>query len=171
MNLNLRQQDSRILLSRTLGNHGPRRCGVREEQQLFDSDSIDSRPVVNRLSRAIAEKIPHYFYTHTANQREHFGLSRVKQWLDSEAIVDQFYSQHALIKTKDDIRKSILFGSAVCMLRQWMEVSMIYMRYITYLDEYPLGKVEKIWWRHEYQDTKGNLNYGRKCHNPQQWKH
>jgi hypothetical protein len=40
-----------------------------------------------------------------------------------------------------------------------MEVSMIYMRYITYSDEHPLGKVERIWWRHEYQDTMGNLSH------------
>jgi hypothetical protein len=47
MNLNLRQQDSRILLSRAIGTHGPAQCGVGEKEQLFDSDSIDSRPVVN----------------------------------------------------------------------------------------------------------------------------
>jgi hypothetical protein len=45
------------------------------------------------------------------------------------------------------------------MLRQWMEVAMLYMEYIAYSDERPLGKVKNIWWRHEYQDTMGNLSH------------
>jgi hypothetical protein len=31
-----------------------------------------------------------------------------------------------------------------------MEVSEIFMTYISKSDEQPLGKVEDIWWRHEY---------------------
>jgi hypothetical protein len=159
-NLNLRGEDSRFLLSRGLGSHGPKECGVGRKEQLFDSDSIDSRPVVNRLCAAIAKETPQYFYTHTANQREHFGLAKLKQWLDSDEIVDQFcIGSKATMMTQDDIRQSILSGSAVFMLRQWMEISMIYMQYIAHSDERPLGKVKKIWWRHEYQDTMGNLSH------------
>jgi hypothetical protein len=159
-NLNLRGEDSRVLLSHGLGSHGPKECGVGRKEQLFDSDSIDSRPMVNRLCAAIAKETPQYFYTHTTNQREHFGLAKLKQWLDSDEIVDQFcIGSKATMMTQDDIRQSILSGSAVFMLRQWMEISMIYMQYIAHSDERPLGKVKKIWWRHEYQDTMGNLSH------------
>jgi hypothetical protein len=83
----------------------------------------------------------------------------VKQWLDSEEIVNQFCCENTSSKAREDIHQSILAGSSVYMLRQWMEVSMLYMRYITYSDKRPLGKVKKIWWRHEYQDTMGNLSH------------
>jgi hypothetical protein len=33
------------------------------------------------------------------------------------------------------------------------------MTYIAKSDERPLGKVEDIWWRHEYQTAKANLSH------------
>ncbi len=33
------------------------------------------------------------------------------------------------------------------------------MNYIKSSNEQPLGKVTNIWWRHEYQDSKGNLSH------------
>jgi hypothetical protein len=40
-----------------------------------------------------------------------------------------------------------------------MEVSEIFMTYIAKSEEQPLGKVEHIWWRHEYQSAKANLSH------------
>ena len=139
-----------MLLNRGLGSHGPRECGIGHREQLFDSDSIDSQPVVNRLCAAIAEKTPEYFYTHMVNQSEHFGLAKLKQWLDSDEIVDQFCLRNdTTAMTWHDIQQSIISGSTVFMQHQWIEISMIYMNYIAYSDKHPLGKVKHNWWRHE----------------------
>ncbi len=159
MNLNLRGQDSRVLLSQSLGSHGPSKSGVAQREQLFDNDSIDSRPVVNHLSAAVAEKSPDMFYTHTANQKAHFGLSRLKEWLDSEEIVDQYCLPGASEKVRADVQQSLFEGSAIFMCRQWMEISEIYIRYIAYSPEMPLGKVNDLWARHEFQDDKANLSH------------
>jgi hypothetical protein len=40
-----------------------------------------------------------------------------------------------------------------------MEVSEIFMTYIAKSNKHPLGKVEHIWWRHEYQSAKANLSH------------
>lgn len=120
VNLNLRGQDSRVILSRGLGCHGPSKCGVAPREQLFDNNSIDSRPVVNQLSASNGEETPHYFfYTHTLNQSEHFGIRRMKQRLDSEEIVDQFCGPNAPYETREDVKDAILQGSTVFMCRQW----------------------------------------------------
>ena len=120
-----------MLLNRGLGSHGPRECGIGHREQLFDSDSFNSRPVVNQLCAAIAEKTPEYFYTHMVNQSEHFGLAKLKQWLDSDEIVDQFCLRNdTTAMTRHNRQQLIISGSAMFMLCQWMEISMIYMNYI-----------------------------------------
>jgi hypothetical protein len=48
-------------------------------------------------------------------------------------------------------------AAAVTLLRNWMEVSVLYMNYITHSHEQPLGDIEHIWWRFEFQDAVGNL--------------
>ena len=94
------------------------------------------------------------------NQSEHFGLAKLKQWLDSDEIVDQFCLRNdTTAMTRHNRQQLIISGSAMFMLCQWMEISMIYMNYIAFSDEHPLGEVKHIWWRHEYQDTMGNLSH------------
>jgi hypothetical protein len=156
MNLSLRGQDSRVLLSRSLESG---KCGVAPRERLFDNDSIDSRPVVNSLSAAVAEIGVDIFYTHTVNQKAHFGLSRLKGWLDSDEIVDQYSSPDASLKERADVRQSLLKGSAIFMTRQWMEISEIFIRYIMFSDEKPIGVIDDAWARDEFQDEQANLSH------------
>ena len=60
---------------------------------------------------------------------------------------------------ESEIRTSIAGAAAVTMLRNWMETAEIWMTYIMKSKERPLGHVWRMWWRHEYQDTAGNLSH------------
>jgi hypothetical protein len=64
-----------------------------------------------------------------------------------------------MYEEKEELRKAGKESSCIPLLQQWMEVSEIFMTYISKSDEQPLGKVEDIWWRHEYQTAKANLSH------------
>jgi hypothetical protein len=64
-----------------------------------------------------------------------------------------------MYEEKEELRKAGKESSCIPFVRQWMEVSEIFMTYIAKSDERPLGKVEDIWWRHEYQTAKANLSH------------
>jgi hypothetical protein len=137
--------------------------------KLYDCESIDSRPIVNKLAAAMRSEQATYFYTHTCNQSEHFGVCTIKNWIDSTELahilcqklnVDEtetdFYSKK---KIQGELIMCIARSAAVTMLRHWMEVSEIWMMYISESPEQPLGKINNMWVRHEYQDGEGNLSH------------
>lgn len=167
LNLQRRHSDSRIILHRGLWNSGLGKSVTDSNHSMFDVDCIESRPVVNKLAAAVAEQQATYFYTHTCNQENHFGMQQIKQWLDSyeleDIILSKFSSMtsltHNILRYKEEIKSSLIQSAAIPMLRNWMEVSAIWMNYIKNSNERPLGKIRNIWWRHEYQDTKGNLSH------------
>jgi hypothetical protein len=64
-----------------------------------------------------------------------------------------------MFEEKEELWKAGKESSCIPFVRQWMEVSEIFMTYIAKSDEHPLGKVEHIWWRHEYQSAKANLSH------------
>jgi hypothetical protein len=82
-NINLLGEDSPVLLSHGFvesqggGGVWPNRS------EYFNTDSIDSHPVMNQLSAAIAEESLTYFYTQSCNQKEFFRVHKLKQWIDS----------------------------------------------------------------------------------------
>ena len=81
-NVILRGEDSRLVLN----------CGFVEKQgkggvtawksEMFNTDSIDSHPVVNRLAAALSEEKAMYFFMQTCNQSDFFGVRELKHWLD-----------------------------------------------------------------------------------------
>ena len=168
LNLQTRHSDTRIILHRGLWN-----CGLGKNVTpdtngiLYDVDSIQARPIVNKLAAAVAEEQATYFYTHTCNQQEHFGMRAIKKWIDSsdlEDIINKKISKlphvtQNILRHQEELKMSIIQSAAVSLLRNWMEVSTIWMNYIKNSPEKPLGKITRIWWRHEYQETKGNLSH------------
>ncbi len=167
LNLQTRHTHTRLILNRGLWNVGLGRSLFTTKESMYDVESIENRPVVNKLAAAVAENQATYFYTHTCNQEDHFGIRNIKKWIDSYELESIIISKINAIKGltenieryRDELKKSIIQSSAVIMLRNWMEVSTIWMDYIKTSKERPLGKVKQIWWRHEYQDTKGNLSH------------
>ncbi len=94
LNRGLRGQDSRVLMSRAMLAGGITMGGVNMKSKeldpatLYDVDLLDSRPVVQKLSAALGEEQATYFFTCSCNQKEHFGISELKEWIDSEKAID-----------------------------------------------------------------------------------
>jgi hypothetical protein len=61
-------------MNRSLADVGIGRCITNNEEYFLSSDLVDSCPIVNKLAAAIAERQATYFYTHTCNQKDHFGV-------------------------------------------------------------------------------------------------
>ena len=58
-------------------------------------------------------------------------------------------NEQACIEWCESLRQS----AAVQLLRTWIKVGDVFMDYICKSSEQPLGKIERWWWRWEYQDT------------------
>ena len=163
VNLGCRHEDVRVILHRgvTGTNDGVRVAdsgpGNVTDKSFFDTDSVDSRPTVNKLAAAVADKQATYFYTQTANALDHFGLSEIKRWIESDEVMDIFCSGTETTAERGEIRECLRQAASLPLLRNWIEVSILYMDYIANSDERPLGHVEHIWWRFEFQDSVGNL--------------
>ena len=158
-NVHLRGQDSRIVLSRGFVKEEGS-VGMRSNcSEHFNTDAIDSRPVVNRLAAAVKDEPATYFFTQTCNQREFFGVREIKRWLDSDELRNLLKEEASDSMDVDDLLKAVKQSACVVLNRNWMEVAEIYMLYIAKSPEHPLGEVAKIWWRHEYQDATGNLSH------------
>jgi len=157
VNLGCRHEDTRVVLHR--GIVGTKSgIALREDSNShFNVDSIDSRPTVNKLAAAVAQKQVTYFFTHTPNDSDHFGLAPIRYWICSEeALIANGGNPYDAVQSEE---VSLALRQAACsvFLRNWMETAIIYMNYISNSPEHPLGDVEHIWWRFEFQDAVGNL--------------
>lgn len=88
-------------------------------------------------------------------------MSPIRNWIDSPEFKVEVEKEYGKLDPEkwDEVYNACIQASCVPMVRNWMEVSELYMHYIAKSPERPLGKVKKIWWRHEYQETKGNLSH------------
>ena len=160
VNLGMRGCDSRIILRRGFVEFQQKEKGVRirgREEPIFDSEHIDCRPVVNKLAAAIGEDPPAYFYTHTCNMREGFGMRLIWKWLTSEDLMDAICDGSENENERHNLRKSIIDSAGVLLLRCWMELNQIWILYITKSKDRPLGEIKKFVLRAELQEAKANL--------------
>jgi hypothetical protein len=51
------------------------------QENAIGSEAINSRTTVAQLSAMFREQEATYFITHTVNQKQHFGLSPIRNWL------------------------------------------------------------------------------------------
>jgi predicted secreted protein len=124
VNLGLRGEDSRVILSRGFarkqGTDGIK--GERDSLRTFDTDTTDSRPTVNRLAAAVAQEQAKYFYTHTCNQKHHFGICRLKEWIDSEEYLRLLCAAHGKQphdeRARIELRKAAIAGAAIVLCTQ-----------------------------------------------------
>jgi hypothetical protein len=72
VNVNLRGQDSRIVLSHGFMKEERSQSLSPNRSFKYNTDAIDSRPVVNRLAAALEEELATYFSTQTCNQKRFF---------------------------------------------------------------------------------------------------
>ena len=156
-NLMARGVDNRLVLKRGFEHMlGPGKLHGQNNDSQLSSDMIDSRRNVNKLAALVREKEPTYFYTHTCNQTEHFGIAPLRKALVDK--VQQLLHNHDLSdEDQKELTTSYHFVMSVQIIRTWFKVGRMYMNYIFQSPERPMGNVEKHWWRWEYQDADGNL--------------
>jgi hypothetical protein len=160
-NINLRGDDSHVVLSHGFVESQGGGGVQANRSKYFNTDSIDSCPVVNQLSAAIAEESSTYFYINSCNQKEFYGVRKLKQWIDSPEFKQILIERNPEV-TVDEISElveSMTQASCVTIVCNWMEVVEIHMLYVAKSPERPFGKVKKIWWRHENQGEKCNLSH------------
>ncbi|KAF4741263.1 hypothetical protein FOZ63_029320, partial [Perkinsus olseni] len=147
-NLQLSRSDTRIILSRGWEHLSP-------DQSLYQTlqtegrlpfGEADSRKRVNELAAEIAIEQPTYFYTHSCNQSEHFGVKPIFDWIESN-----------YRGCSKEVRDGAVQASLIPMVRAWERAGTYLMNYIKDSPEQPLGPVKKLWWRWEFQTTRGNL--------------
>lgn len=164
-NLSCRGEDTRLVLRRG-GMTNSVSLKKEDKNLMFDSDSIESRPHVNQLCAKMRDCGATYFGSHSANHHDHFGLKAIKEWIDSDELhqltLKELLTHKYTYNTgtlQEQINKAIMESSTITLLRHWQETTELYMKYICHSPEQPLGKVVNAWYRHEYQESAGNLSH------------
>ena len=99
-----------------------------------------------------------FFLTFTCNQSEHFGLSRIKNWLDGKLWASYFPSYFSLsIDEQNEIATGLQQAASGLILRNWMEVRKIFVNYLYMSSSSPYHPSDAIFARDEYQSDAGNL--------------
>jgi len=149
--------DTRVVMRRGF-EHMNGQCSktLMQMDDTLSTDSVDNRETVKKLASMLREKQAPYFYAHTFNMSDHFGLKKLSKWIRKRKhqIMSDVNVLHAVRREKV---QAFIQSASVVLLRTCMEVGQIFMDYVVNSLERPLGKVIKFWWRFEFQDTKGNL--------------
>ena len=101
INLGLRGHDSRLILRRGFTEGSESTQGVKfrgNKDNLFDTEHVDARPMVNKLAAAINIQKPTYFYTHTCSMKTHFGMKDLWEWMESDDVFVLLYRLDASLR-------------------------------------------------------------------------
>ena len=83
VNLTLNREDSRIILNRGLMESSSETgLQIRSRNDSLLSDCVDNKQTVRNLCASQKYHKMDFFLTFTCNQREHFGMSHIKRWID-----------------------------------------------------------------------------------------
>ena len=154
--------DTRIFLNRGLQVSTDATGGLASKGQSGDNllQSIDSNRTVKGLCASNYYIAMDFFDTYTCNQLHHFGVKGVKRWVDScnwEKNYEGFYDLNT--SAQDEIRKSMSQASSTLLLRNWQEVSKLFVEYLQRSPTSPFCRVGGIFVRYEYQKDTGNLSH------------
>jgi predicted GIY-YIG superfamily endonuclease len=93
--------------------------------------------------------------------KDHFGMRVIKAWLDSEEAIDAVIKATGMKDVTFDqrmkIRYQLIQSSCLLSLRCWINVCLMYFKYIAESPEFPIGKVVKTWLRAEFQEHEANV--------------
>ena len=83
-NLTLNHQDTRLVLNRGLTDDetSKRKLGSRCKGESVLSQSIDLKQMVKNICSSQKNHKMDYFLTFTCNQKEHFGIKKIRECLD-----------------------------------------------------------------------------------------
>eukprot|EP00978_Attheya_sp_CCMP212_P016917 scaffold44688_cov58-Attheya_sp.AAC.1 len=162
-NLYLRMNDSRVVMRRgferitygkTLG------ANFDNDELLVCGDVIDSRQTVQQLSLMLRQKKATYFLSFSCNQKETFGVSSIKQWVEDECeTIMNDKDSHLNFEEREEIAHAFRVSSMVQMFRTWCLVVETVMDWIVNSDEHPCGVVEDYFWRHDNNEVNDNLTH------------
>jgi predicted GIY-YIG superfamily endonuclease len=161
-NLSATHFDTRVCLNRGLTSSSDELggLGVRGQNDSGLLESFDSNEVVKNLCASQSYHFMDMFLTFTCNQKKHFGVKCVKQWIDStewQAFYPGFDSLPSF--EQQEVRDAIIQASAGLLLRNWQEVSTLFVDYLRKSPSSPYRRVNSIFVRYEYQKDAGNLSH------------
>ena len=157
-NVMSRGMDNRLVLRRGFEHMlGPTKILGQSNDSMLSSDMLDSRRNVMKLAAMVREKEPTYFYTHTCNQSEHFGIAPLRELLKLRLELLEVRRDEYTATDFEELRNSYHLSVSTQIIRTWFKVGKMFMNYILTSPEKPLGTIERHWWRWEYQDANGNL--------------
>ena len=161
-NLSINHQDTRIVLNRGLTAAGDESggLGLRGKGDSALLESIDSKQMVKNLCSSQKYHKMDFFLTFTCNQKKHFGMSPLKEWVDSKEWIKHYPDYHDLnVFEREEIEKAVLQASGGLLLRNWQEVCKLFLDYLRKSPSSPYRKVLSIFARNEYQKEVGNLSH------------
>ena len=146
-NRNLSFTDTRIVLNRGFQEvSNKQRKTIGSDQHSLQFDKSDSRVRVNELAALLSKDPATFFLTLTCNQKDHFGVAPI-----FEALENKFDRNN-----KEEWDRAVQ-AEIVLLTRAWYRSATALMEYLERSPDKPLGTVTKIWYRFEFQSTKGNL--------------
>lgn len=138
---------------RNVSIHGYTQDPFRDNQ-----DIIDPRKTVQELAAFLRDHDPTYFYTHTCNVREHFGVAPLQLWVDSQ--IEKLRNNVSISEFEfEKLVQSYNQRLVVPLTRSWFRAGNYFMHYICESPEQPLGPIKYHWRRWEDNDKSAALQH------------
>ena len=159
VNLTLNREDSRIILNRGLMESSCETgLQIRSCHDSLLSDCVDNKQTVRNLCASQKYHKMDFFLTFTCNQSEHFGMSHIKRWIDGTLWESNYPGLESFsLQDKAEISKGLKQSASGLLLRNWMEVRKIFIKYLYTSSSSPYNPSDAIFSRDEYQSDVGNL--------------
>ena len=159
-NMAASQSDTRLIVERglTVPNEKGDCLGVRGSKDSELLGSVDSKQMVKNLCTSQKKVKWSYFLTYTANHTHHFGLKKIRDWINKKGWSDS-YPNYKSLSTRDqkEIDNAVSQASLGLITRIWEEVSKLFLDFLVKSEHSPWKKVAAVFARREYQKESGNV--------------
>lgn len=151
-NLGARGKHTRVVLQRGFADH-QRQEGVSfrdksDHAEIF-GETAENHANVHKLAALVQERRPHFFFTQTCNQKTCRGLKVIREWITSAEAICHIHKIYGL--DFHEAARYLRESAASFVSRSWNEVADMWMQYIIYSPEAPLGPIDYAWYRKEFQ--------------------
>ena len=161
-NIAANREDTRVILNRglTVDENSKSGLGLRGKVDSSLIGSVDNKQMVRNLCYSQKYVQWSHFLTFTCNQRDHFGTSNIKKWIDNDEWKSNYPNFYQLeLDEQKEIQYAMIEASAGMLLRCWEEVFLLFINYLRKSKSSPFKKLSAIFVRKEYQTSKGNLSH------------
>ena len=162
-NLSTTHFDTRVCLNRglTSNNDALGGLGIRGKNDNGLLESFDSNAIVKNLCASQSYHFMDMFLTFTCNQKKHFGVKCIKQWIDSIEWHKYYHPGFRQLPDfqQQEVTQAVVQAVAVLLLRNWQEVSTLFIEYLRKSPSSPYCNVNSMFVRYEYQKDTGNLSH------------